>query len=284
MPEGTVIGHEFAGEVVAVGPGMSPDFIGDRMTSLGVDSCGQCGSCLSGDPLWCAHGRMGLIGGAGQYVSVKAHASVRLPSGLSVTDGALLEPLACALHAVKLSGLSAGGRALILGGGAIGLATAFWARQLGATRVVVASRSRRNECLATSLGATSFLTTATLCEALGDALRGAPDVVFECAGAAKLVTLAIELVRPRGTIIIAGGCAPSDIFQPMALLFKELRIQGSYGFNLQELRTVADVLAEEATELRRMITHTVSLAELPKTFEALRNPTDQCKVMIDPWA
>ena len=283
LPEGTVLGHEFAGEVVEIGQGVTGYSIGDRVTALGIHTCGQCGNCLSGDPVWCQHRGAAPVGGAAQYAVVKAHASIRLPGSLSLADGALIEPLACALHSVRLAGQMAGAHVLVLGAGALGLATAFWANRLGAKRVVVAARSRRNEHLALRLGATHFLTTHELSELLVPTLGAPPNVIFECVGAPAIVAQAIDLVRPRGTVVIAGACPVSDVFRPLPVLIKEVRIQGSYGFDLHEFEIVADTLDRDAGAPREMITHTVSLEELPTAFEALRHPTGQCKVMVDPW-
>jgi (R,R)-butanediol dehydrogenase/meso-butanediol dehydrogenase/diacetyl reductase len=201
-----------------------------------------------------------------------------------LADGALLEPLACALHSVKLAGWICGSRVLVLGAGALGLATAFWARRLGATRLVVSARSPRNQHLALAMGAAQFLATGELDTALTAALGGPPDVVFECVGAPAVIDKALELVRPRGTVIIAGACPVADVFRPLKALLKEARLQGAFGFNLQELQTAADAFDHGATEPRAMITQTVSLQELPAAFEALRHPTVQCKLMVDPWA
>lgn len=280
---GTVLGHEFAGEVVAVGAGVEQFRLGDHVTSLGVGTCGRCGYCISGDPLWCSQRSMDCLGGAAQYAAVDAHSSIRLPGALSLVDGALIEPLACALHSVHLARIQGGARILILGAGPIGLATAFWARHLGATRVVVSARSRRNEHLALRLGATDFLLSTELVDSLQPALGGRPDTVFECVGAPHVIAHAIDLVRPRGAVVVAGVCMRADEFHPLPILLKEVRIQGSFGFNLREFQTVADVLEGGATSPRELVTHTVTLAELPEAFEALRQPTNQCKVMIDPW-
>lgn len=283
-PDGSVIGHEFAGEVVAVGRGVEHRFEGDRVTALAIHSCGQCAKCLSGNPMWCERRQPTAAGGGGQYAIVKGHTSIRLPNCLSLADGALVEPLAGALHAVKLSGLSAGARVLVLGGGPVGIATCFWAHRLGATRVIISSRSSRNERQALAVGANRLMTIDTLSDQLDAALGGPPDIVFECVGAPGVLARAIDLVRPQGVVMVAGVCLLPDTFHPYQIFSKEIRIQGSLGFNLQEFQTAIDVLDRGAVEPRTMITKTVSLAELPDAFEALRNPTNQCKVMIDPWA
>jgi len=283
-PLGSVVGHEFSGEVVAVGKGVDHYRIGDRVASPAWTSCGACESCVSGNPLWCHVGVL-AVGGGAQYAVVQASLSVKLPASVSFADGALIEPLACALHSVRASGVRAGARVLILGAGPIGLAVGFWARRMGAEHVVICARSGRNEHRARALAATDFLLAHEVAGQLKACLGGAPpNVVFDCVGAPDMIAEAIDLVGPRGTVIVVGACKGTDRFLPSALLTKEVLVRGSLGFDLSEFRIVADTLDKGAVEPHIMITHTVSLEALPDAFEALRSPTDQCKVVIDPWA
>jgi 2-desacetyl-2-hydroxyethyl bacteriochlorophyllide A dehydrogenase len=284
FPEGTVIGHEFAGEVVAVGPGVDTFRAGDLATAMPVVGCGQCGSCRAGEPAWCDSGLIANAGGFGQFVITKAHAAIRLPSSLSMDDGALIEPMAVGLHGVTLAQVKPGSRVLVLGSGAIGLAATFWARRVGAGRIVVAARSRRGEAIAMQLGATAFLqSNANLAQDVESALNGPPDVVFECVGMPGMLMRAAELVRPRGTVIILGNCMLPDTIVPATAMFKQLRIQGSMIYSLGEFQTVADVFDAGHVEPRAMITDIVGYGQLPEMFEALRAPIHQCKVMVDPW-
>jgi threonine dehydrogenase-like Zn-dependent dehydrogenase len=284
-PEGTIIGHEFAGEVVAVGPGVSGYRNGDLVAAMPVVGCGQCGSCRSGEPMWCEQGLIGISGGFGQYAIAKAQAAIKLPRSLSLNDGALVEPLAVSLHGVTLAELKPGARVLVQGAGAIGLAAAFWSRRLGAGRIAVTARSNRGESYAMQLGANRFLVSNEDLQAqVGAALGGAPDVVFECAGVPGMVAQAIKLVRPRGTVVILGNCMLPDTFYPAQAMFKQVRIQGSMVYSLREFEIVAQVLDAGHVEPRCMVTDTIGYEALPQAFESLRQPSGQCKVMVDPWA
>ncbi|MGO9512701.1 MAG: alcohol dehydrogenase catalytic domain-containing protein [Steroidobacteraceae bacterium] len=284
FPVDTVIGHEFAGEVVAIGSEVAGFKVGDRVTAMPVVGCGRCASCLQGETAWCTAGLIGLTGGYGQYAPTKAHAAMRLPASLSMTDGALIEPLAVALHGVALAQLEPGCRVLVLGAGPIGLGAVYWARLLGGGRIAAMSRSRRGEELALELGASCFVQSGEGAEAaLKGALGGPPDVVFECIGQPGMLTQAMHLVRPRGTVVILGNCMLPDTVYPSLAMFKQLRIQGSMVYSLREFQAVADVLDAGHLEPRAMVTDTVSYAQLPQVFESLRHPLNQCKVMIDPW-
>ena len=284
-PANVVIGHEFAGEVVAIGPNVTTFKIGDRVAAMPVVGCGHCSNCLAGETMWCDSGLNGILGGFGQYAIARAHAAIKLPTTLSTNDGALVEPLAVSLHGVALAELKPGARVLVQGAGPIGLGCVFWARHLGAGRVVVTSRSRRGESLALQMGAAAFVTAGEDISAEVDAaLGGAPEVVFECVGVPGQLGQAINLVRARGTVVLLGNCMAPDAIVPAQAMFKQVRIQGSMVYSLKEFETVADVLDSGGVDPRVMVTDTIGYAALPEMFEALRKPTTQCKVMIDPRA
>lgn len=133
---GDVLGHEFAGEVVALGSGTQGLKTGDLVSVIPLKSCGACEACRRGEVAWCA--QFGLQGGGyAEFALTRPNHCIPLPAGLSLADGAIIEPLAVALHGVNLSGFKTGDKVLILGAGPIGLAVAFWARRFGAAKVAV---------------------------------------------------------------------------------------------------------------------------------------------------
>ena len=134
---GFVLGHEIAGEVVALGAGVTDLRIGDGVAVVPMRGCGHCARCLAGDPARCPD--MVLIGGGyAEYVTVAARQCRVLPPGITLADGSLAEPLSVALHCIVRSGMKPGDRVAIRGAGPIGLLVAFWARRMGASHVVVA--------------------------------------------------------------------------------------------------------------------------------------------------
>ena len=143
----SIPGHEFAGEIVAIGSAVSRLKIGDRVTAMPFVGCGVCEVCLAGRPNFCAQFR-GMAGGFAEYVPANERVTIRLPSGLSTEDGALIEPLAVSLHGVALAQMTPGARVLIIGAGPIGLGAAYWARRHGAGRVAVTATSNRRGCCA----------------------------------------------------------------------------------------------------------------------------------------
>lgn len=284
VPAGTVLGHEYAGEVQAVGKEVERINVGDRVAVFPVRSCGRCVSCLEGHPVWCAH--MQLEGGGyAQYSLADERQCIRLPNTFSVEDGALIEPLAVGLHGVQIGEMRPGARVLVIGAGPIGLATAFWARRLGAQRVVVTAGSRRRESLALEMGATRFLRSEDASvTTVSDACGGLPDIVYECVGKPGLIAKSLEYVRPRGNVVVLGLCTAIDSFVPFAAIAKEARIQPSAFYRPRDFEIAADLLDAGVIAPRSMITDRVSLDDMPAAFEALRNRTHQCKVMVEPWA
>jgi (R,R)-butanediol dehydrogenase/meso-butanediol dehydrogenase/diacetyl reductase len=282
LAPGTVLGHEFAGEVVEVGSsaeGLKP---GDHVAVAPLRGCGYCPSCRNGEPAWCT--QMSLQGGGyAQYALATDRQCLKLPATTSTEEGALVEPLAVALHGVALSGLKAGDRVLIMGAGPIGLAVAYWARRHGATRVAVSDLTPFQSKLAVQVGATAFVqSTSDVVAQVNAALGGAPDVVFECVGRPGVLAEALEHVRPRGNIVILGLCTSMDSFVPFRAVSKEVKFITSAFFSLREYRTALDTLDGGSSAARLLITDTVPLTELPVVFENLRQRTSQCKVMVCP--
>lgn len=280
----SVIGHEFAGTVIALGTGVSRFRIGERAAAMPFAGCGRCATCLAGRPNFCAQFR-GLAGGFAQYVLTAERVAIKLPDSLSLADGALVEPLAVGLHGVALAQLQAGARVLVLGAGPIGLAAVFWARRVGAGRIAVTAASRRREALALQLGANAFVlpdTPAELAAVAAAELGGMPDIVIEAVGKRDLIAQAVQCVRPAGTVIVLGFCSVPDSFIPAVAVWKEVRMQFAMTYSLQEFEHVARTLDTGALEPRAMVTDTVSLDSLPDALESLRHGSRQCKVLVSP--
>jgi (R,R)-butanediol dehydrogenase/meso-butanediol dehydrogenase/diacetyl reductase len=279
---GAILGHEFAGEVVALGKNAEGLAEGDLVSVIPLCSCGRCETCLAGEPAWCAS--FGLQGGGyAEYALTRPNQCVRLPGSASLADGAIVEPLAVALHGVNLSGLKAGDRVLVLGAGPIGLAVAFWARRLGAGRVVVQDVADWQRTRALAMGASAFVADCENPVAASDrALGDKADIVFECVGITGLIAQAVEQVRVKGTILLLGLCTRPDTFNSFAMLSKEIRLITSAFFKRQEYEAALDALDAGAVEPRMLVTDTIGLDDVPTVFEGLKQRTHQCKVLIAP--
>ena len=279
---GDVLGHEFAGEVVAIGSGVEQLRRGHLVSVIPLRSCGQCEHCRKGEVQWCAQFAL-QGGGYAEYAVTRPNQCVKLPLDVSLADGAIVEPLAVALHGLNLAGMKAGDRVLVLGAGPIGLAVAFWARHYGAGRVAVQDIAGFQRDRAMGMGADVFVVDPG--DPVGSAERalgGKADIVFECVGIPGLIAQAVEQLRPRGTILLLGLCTQPDTFNSFAMLSKEIRLVTSAFFTRQEYETALDALNMGAAEARLLVTDTITLADTPAVFESLKQRSGQCKVLIAP--
>ncbi|GGD58233.1 alcohol dehydrogenase catalytic domain-containing protein [Erythrobacter arachoides] len=279
---GDILGHEFAGEVVALGRDTTGPKVGDLVSVIPLRSCGACEPCRKGEVQWCA--AFGLQGGGyAQYAVTRPNQCVPLPAGLSLADGAIIEPLAVALHGVNLSGMKRGDRVLVLGAGPIGLAVAFWAQRMGAARVAVQDIAPFQQQRAIALGADVFVVDPG--DPVGSASRslgGPADVVFECVGVPGLIDQAVQQVRPRGTILLLGLCTRPDTIHTFPMLSKEVRLVTSAFFTVPEYEAALRALEEGAAQPRALVTDIIALDDVPRVFETLKRPNAQCKVLIAP--
>jgi 2-desacetyl-2-hydroxyethyl bacteriochlorophyllide A dehydrogenase len=281
IASGFVLGHEFAGEVMQCGREVKSLKIGDHVAVAPMRGCGTCDSCRSGDPAWCPEMRL-IGGGYAEFAAVAARQCRVIPSDLPTSEAALAEPVAVGLHVVMRSGLKPGDAVLILGAGPIGLLVAFWARRMGARHVIVADINEHQEQRAAAIGATGFAISGPDLDADFKKQTGvAPDIVFECVGKRGLIDFACQLARVHGTVVGVGLCVGGDTWNPFAALSKELKIVFAAFFSMAEFETAIEVLRVVGSyRPQALISSNIAFAVLPETFEALRQRTSQCKVLI----
>jgi len=283
-PTGSVMGHEISGEVVALGRGVTRLKLGTRVAALPIKGCGHCAACRAGESKWCAKGAQYIGGGFADYARAGAHDSLVLPDSLSLADGALVEPLAVALHGVKMVDVR-GAHVQVIGAGPIGLGTLFWARKAGAARIDVREGNLERQRMAHDFGADRVeppMATPPLPQLLLGKVD-APEVVFECVGRPGLLLNAVSQVRPRGTVLSLGACMVTEPFLALSAMRREITIKFPAIYTLKDYQDSIDALESDAVGPRAMLTGTVSLAGLPEQLENLRLPSAHCKVMVDPW-
>lgn len=290
----TVCGHEFAGTVES-GEGFAP---GTPVTVFPLLWCGRCAECERGEYARCHdYGYLGSRsdGGFAEYVVAPARNCLPLPQGVSLEEGAMTEPAAVALHAVKRAGLRAGETVAVFGAGPIGLLVAQWARALGAARVLVFDIAPANLDLARTLGFSEVFDSRA-----GDpqkaveaatAGRGA-DVAVEAAGVPATFTAAVAAAAAGGRVVMLGN--PSgDVTLPAALISRmmrrELALVGTWNSSFSasglpdDWRTVLAAVAAGTVRLKPLITHRFGLAG---TLDGLRVMKDRrefvAKVLINP--
>ncbi len=284
---GLVIGHEFAGEIVALGQGTHGWCVGDRVTAANVVPCGQCAYCLAGRASLCQRmlsPGITLDGGMAEYVRLPVPFLHRLPDAVSTQQGALVEPLSIALHGVRSSALRPGDRALVLGAGPIGLLTLQCALVAGATQVMAVEANPTRRALAREFGAAAVLNPEkdNLAVEVGACTEGlGPEVVFVCTAAPAAYQDALTLVRRGGQVFVLGLCVepvPTDF---MSLVLGELSIQGGY-LGYGAFPAALEFIAQGRVRVESLITHQIALDELAERgFEALLQPeTKAVKVLV----
>lgn len=289
LAPGSVMGHEFAGEVVAVGAAAKSRWkSGDRVAGFPYICCGDTTPCtnLAFGGAMCGKGiTIGLgqsPGAYAEFVRVGMNGAYRLPDNVSYREGALVEPLAVGLHAVDMARMERGATVLVIGAGPVGLAAMLWAKFLGARHVIVSERAEVRRAMAAKFGATDAIDPARSLSAQVEKIAGrGADVIFECVGAPGLIGAAM-MEAPRGAeIVIAGVCQQPDTIMPLVGIMKELNLQFVLGYRPADFDYVIAMIASGRVDVAPMITDIVDLEGLPAAFEALRHPMHQCKVMLE---
>ena len=244
-------GHEWSGTVAEVGPAVEGFRPGDRVVGDTGVSCGICEQCLVGRYDLCPEGRaVGTInawdGAYAEYIAMPERHLYPLPEAVTFDHGAMVEPAATALHAVRRAGVGPGETVLVTGTGPIGIMAAAWARLSGAAQVLIAGRKPAKLELAQALGADVGINT---CDgSLSDAVRRSVgkrgvDRVVEASGSAELLLQSLDAVRAGGTVATVafyeGQFAPLD---PDRLVLNGITLRGVAG-SLGMYRPVLDLMA-----------------------------------------
>jgi (R,R)-butanediol dehydrogenase / meso-butanediol dehydrogenase / diacetyl reductase len=287
MPAGIIMGHEFAGIIEQIGPGVTDLAPGDRVAAMSYLPCGECALCRAGFGVKCPTMRavgFGEVPGAyAELMKTRPGAVFRMPDAMGFRAGALVEPMVVGLHGLRRARFQAGETCLIMGAGPIGLVTLLWARHAGARAIVVSEPLIERRDLALKLGADLAVDPRMRnpAAAMTQLCGAGPDVIFECIGSPGTLAQAITHAPRAGRIAVLGASMEDDGFPPAIAMNKELDIIFSLGLEPGEAETTIAVLASGRIPAEAMITHTVALEELPRAFAALKEPTNQCKVMVE---
>lgn len=279
-----VFGHEMSGTIAAVGADVDGWSIGEAVTVMPLDWDGTCPACQAGNEHICQN--LNFIGidspGALQATwNVPADTLVRLPEGLALDAAALVEPTAVAVHDVRRAELGPGDRAVVIGGGPIGLLIATVARRFGAeVALVELDPTRRAQVEALGIPTIDPRETdqvAWVEEWTGGA--GA-DVVFEVSGAAAAVLGATSLAKVRGTLVVVAIHAVPREIDLQRVFWRELRILGARVYQRADFETAVELLAEGAIPTAELITKIVPLGEIQTAISDLEAGRAM-KVLVD---
>lgn len=271
-----IMGHEFAGVVEAVGARVAGLRAGDRVALDPANTCMECESCLEGHPNVCPTGRFtgspGYPGGLQELVVHPARLAFPLPEQMSFVEGALLEPLGVALHAVDLGKLRVADTVAVLGCGPIGLQVLQLARLSGAQAVFVTEVVEHRRRMAQSCGASLVLdpTREDPVRAILDATHGrGVDVAFEAAGALQTPELAAEVAKVCGRVVVIGICSEDQMpFRSTPTRKKALTIKVSRRMGHVYRRTLA-LVGRRMLDVNSLVTHTFPLERGQEGFALL---------------
>lgn len=283
---GLVLGHEIAGTVEALGPGVEPDAwrIGEPVAVRPFHGCGTCAACARGRTDHCASFQlMGLArpGGFAELTTVRTRELFRLPAAVTGVEQALVEPLAVARRAVRRGGVRPGDTVTIVGGGPIGQAILAWVRHLGVTDITVSDPAPGRRALAAAMGATATIDPVTEEAALYAASVRGSDVVFECVGRTGMIGQCMDLAGIDGRVVVVGVCISADTITPYAGLAKELDVRFALYYGTEDFTETIDALAGHALELGGYLGDAIDLADLPARFAELVAGADGGKVVVE---
>jgi (R,R)-butanediol dehydrogenase/meso-butanediol dehydrogenase/diacetyl reductase len=280
-----VMGHEMSGTITRVGNGVADWSAGDRVTVRPLDPCGHCPACKMGHSHICHN--LKFIGidtpGALQGTwTVPAHTLHRLPDGLSLREGALIEPIAVACHDVRLSEVRAGEFAVVIGGGPIGILIALVAQARGA-KVLMAEVNPFRLQLARDLGVEAVHPgEIDLVALVGERTAGAgADVVFEVSGSKAGAETMTKLPRTRGRIVVVAiyGEAPQvDLFR---FFWRELKLSGARVYEPEDFERAIQLAAERQLPLDKLVTDVLPLQQLEAAMHRMEGGGDCMKILVD---
>lgn len=273
------LGHEFAGEIIATGAGVSVP-VGTLVTCDPNIACGACEQCLRGRTNLCVRNiAIGIHrdGGFADLVVIPAHRALPVP-GLDPQHAAFAEPLACTLHGLDLGAPVPGDRVIVLGGGVIGLLAVQLARNAGA-EVTLVTRHPAKRDVARQVGATHAV--ASEAEARALCPKGA-DLVLECAGVAETVEMAPRLTRSGGRVVVLGVMPQGETvrIEPFDLLFREIQLLHSFINPFTQARAAA-LLMEGRIDVASLISRVIPLSEAPQAIASPALP-GEVKVLVVP--
>ena len=279
-----VIGHEMSGTVDAVGDGVTDFAPGQKVVVRPLDHCGECPACADGHQHICHKLKfLGLdTNGAMQEIwSVPAHTVHRIPDDMRLDHAALIEPVAVAVHDVRMSQLEPGETALVIGGGPIGILVAMVARDAGGKVVVSEVNESRLE-IAQKLGFETINPAredlaAAIMERTGD--KGA-DVVFEVSGTQAGVDAMTACAATRGRIVMVAIHAKKPEVDMFQFFWRELKLIGVRVYVPEDYDKGIELIASGAIDADTIITDVAPLGDIQKAFEALDSSPTALKSLI----
>jgi L-iditol 2-dehydrogenase len=283
-----ILGHELAGRIVEVTPGVKKLQVGDRVTVEPQISCQNCSFCLRGDINLCNSkivlGTKEWPGSFAEYITAPESIVYKLPDNLSDAEGVMVEPLAVAVHAVKKSKLAFTDTCVILGAGTIGLMTLLCVKTAGATKIIVTDTIDYNLDVAQKMGADYAFNvkkvniTAEIKKITGE--KGA-DVVFITAGIPSVLNDSLQCVIKKGRVVpvaLFDEAVPVEMFR---ITGSELNISGTIMYNHDDFEDTINLLAKKTIDVNPVITHKLPIEDVQHGLELVDKKLENAlKVML----
>ncbi|KAL2113016.1 hypothetical protein VUR80DRAFT_5613 [Thermomyces stellatus] len=273
-----VLGHESAGTVVSVGEAVTSLKPGDRVALEPGYPCRRCANCMGGRYNLCPEMAFAATppydGTLTGFWTAPADFCFKLPDNVSLQEGAMVEPLAVAVHIVKQGGVRPGDSVVVMGAGPVGLLCAAVAKAFGASKVVSVDIVPSKLEFARTVGAThTYLSQRVPAEENAANLIGqcdlgeGADVVIDASGAEPSIQTSLHVVKMGGTYV-QGGMGKSDInFPIMKLCLKEVTAKGSFRYGSGDYKLAVQLLASGLVDVKRMISGVVKFREAEEAFK-----------------
>ncbi|GAC1626737.1 MAG: alcohol dehydrogenase catalytic domain-containing protein [Vulcanimicrobiaceae bacterium] len=279
MPMPTRFGHEFSGDVAAIGAGVTAFAVGDGIMSVHSAPDGTCYWCARGEEELCPSVmETKILGAYAEYLSVPKHIvarnAFRKPAHVSYETAAFLEPVSCVVHAQQRLAPRAGDTVAIVGDGGFGILHALVARANGARPILVGRRAERL-ALARALGIAETIdarATTDVAAALAARTDGrGADAVIECTGAREIWEAAPSYVRRGGTIVLFGGLPGGTpvTFDSSRLHYDEIALLSPFHFTPRAVRAAYEMLAAGALDVEPLVSERFALDRLGDAFSSL---------------
>jgi len=273
-------GHEFSGDVVAIGDKVDKFQIGDRVAIEPNLSCGICDACLHNRQHFCEDWQaigVTMSGGMATHVIVPQQAAFTI-GDLSFEEAAFMEPLSCVIHGVGLIGSALGAQILLIGAGPIGMLLLRTLKNIGAARldIIEKNESRRNFAAAERTG--------QVFSDFSQVKKEHYDIVVDATGVISVLEQCISYVRPAGKILFFGVPPKGKVMtiEPFKLYNKELTIMSSYT-SLRNSKQAIDLISVGRIVVKDLISHRLPLNELEDGLRlVLDGKEPSMKVMIFP--
>ena len=276
-----VLGHESAGTVIEVGSAVKTLQKGDRIALEPGYPCRRCGPCLAGKYNLCPEMRFAATppydGTLTGFWTAPADFCYKLPDTVSLQEGALIEPLAVAVHIVRQAAVSPGQSVVVMGAGPVGLLCAAVARAFGASTVVSVDIVQSKLDFARSFCSTHVYASQRVSAEENAAnirreagLPDGADAVIDASGAEPSSQASLHVVR-NGGVYVQGGMGRSDVTFPiMALCLKEVTAKGSFRYGSGDYKLAVDLVASARVDVKRLVSGVVPFAQAEEAFAKVK--------------